>query len=309
VPTSFVDIFYVIDPANPPANGTFLQTVSLTVTDQNDNGNIARGGRDNIDGVDIRRVYPGDTVTVETPNGTSITYTGVTFYLANGVEVFSPIDGQTLVDATLTGTSFVTTERPVTPEQLDATVPCFTPGTLIDTKWGWRAVETLKEGDLIVTHDNGLQPIRWVGRRTVSAQGDLAPIRIRTGALGNDRDLLVSPQHRMVLSGWLAELHFGESEVLIAAKHLVNGTTIVPAQRRSVDYIHLMFDRHEIIFAEGIATESFHPGDFVLENDPETRAELVSLFPELETAQACTWPTARKVAKAHEAALITVVAA
>lgn len=308
MPTSFDDIFYIMDPANPPPNGTFLSAVTLTVTDQNDNGQIARSGRDNIEGIDIRRVYPGDTVTVETASGDFITYTGVTFYLANGFEVFSPIDGQNLVDGVLRDTTFVTTETSVTPEQLE-TVPCFTPGTLINTKWGQRAVETLLVGDLIETQDNGLQSLRWIGRRNVVAQGALTPIRIRAGALGNDRDLLVSPQHRMLLTGWQAELLFGESEVLVAAKHLVNGTTITPAARRSVDYIHLLFDRHEIIFAEGIATESFHPGDFVLENDPETRSELVSIFPELDLSQQCDWPTVRKVAKAHEAALIDMAAA
>ena len=242
------------------------------------------------------------------PNGTSITYTGVTFYLANGTQVFSPIDGQTLVDGTLTDTTFVTTQTSVTPEQLEV-VPCFTPGTLIDTKWGARAVETLRVGDLIHTADNGLQTLRWIGRRTVSAQGSLAPIRILTGALGNDRDLLVSPQHRMLLSGWQAQLNFGEDEVLVAAKHLVNGATIFPAQRRSVDYIHLLFDRHEIIFAEGIPTESFHPGDFICDADREARDEILAIFPDLADTGSASWTTARRVAKAHETAVIRLTAA
>ena len=308
MPTSFDDIFYVMDPANPPPDGTSLEAVTLTVTDQNDNGQIARGGGDSINGVDIRQVYPGDTVTITTADGTSITYTGVTFYLANGVEVFSPIDGQTLVDGTLTDVSFVTTQTSVTPEQMEA-IPCFTPGTLIETKWGLRAVETLNVGDLIATADNGYQTLRWIGRRTVEAQGRFAPIRIKAGALGNDRDLLVSPQHRMLLSGWQAQLHFGEDDVLVAAKHLVNGTTIVPAARRSVDYIHLLFDRHEIIFAEGIATESFHPGDFVLEADAEVREEIFAVFPELSAGPEHAWPTARHVAKGYEAAVIRASAA
>lgn len=308
MPTSFDDIFYIMDPANPPPNGTFLQAVTLTVTDQNDNGQISRFGADSINGVDIRRVYPGDTVTITAEDGSSITYTGVTFYLANGTQVFSPIDGQTLEDGTLTGVTFVTTETSVTPEQMEA-IPCFTPGTLIETKWGLRAVETLKVGDLIATADNGYQTVRWIGRRTVPAQGRFAPILIKSGALGNDRDLLVSPQHRMLLSGWQAQLHVGEDDVLVAAKHLANGTTIVPAQRRSVDYIHLLFDRHEIIFAEGIATESFHPGSFVMEADVETREEILAVFPELSGKDSEIWPTARQVVKAHEATVICCSAA
>ncbi len=308
MPTSFDDIFYIMDPANPPPNGTFLQAVTLTVTDQNDNGRIARGGADNINGVDIRQVYPGDTVTITDSDGSSITYTGVTFYLADGTQVFSPIDGQTLVDGTLTDVTFVTTQTSVTPEQMEA-IPCFTPGTLIETKWGLRAVETLKVGDLIATADNGYQILRWIGRRTVPAQGRFAPILIKSGALGNDRDLLVSPQHRMLLSGWQAQLHVGEDDVLVAAKHLVNGTTIVPAQRRSVDYIHLLFDQHEIVFAEGIATESFHPGSFVMEADVETREEILAVFPELSVESTSGWPTARHVVKAYEAAVICSSAA
>ncbi len=308
MPTSFDDIFYIMDPANPPPNGTFLQAVTLTVTDQNDNGQISRFGADSINGVDIRRVYPGDTVTITAEDGSSITYTGVTFYLANGTQVFSPIDGQTLEDGTLTSVTFVTTETSVTPEQMEA-IPCFTPGTLIETKWGLRAVETLKVGDLIATADNGYQILRWIGRRTVPAQGRFAPILIKSGALGNDRDLLVSPQHRMLLSGWQAQLHVGEDDVLVAAKHLVNGTTIVPAQRRSVDYIHLLFDQHEIVFAEGIATESFHPGSFVMEADVETREEILAVFPELSVEGTSGWPTARHVVKAYEAAVICSSAA
>ncbi|MFY9210292.1 MAG: Hint domain-containing protein [Aestuariivita sp.] len=308
MPTSFQDIFYVMDPANPPPDGTFLTTVTLTVTDRNDNGLISRSGGDRIQNIDIRQVYPGDTVTIETADGTQITYVGVTFYLANGQEVFSPIDGQTLVNGTLVDTTFVLTETDVTPAQMEV-VPCFTPGTLIETRWGARAVETLRVGDLIATQDTGMQPLRWIGRRTVTARGKLAPIRIRAGALGNERDLLVSPQHRMLLTGWQAELLFGEEEVLVAAKHLVNGDTIHSTPRRSVDYIHLLFDRHEIIFAEGIATESFHPGDFVMETDPDVRAEILSIFPELDQSETCDWPTARKVAKAHEAALIRSTAA
>ncbi len=308
MPTSFDDIFYLMDPANPPPDGTFLEAVTLTVTDQNDNGQISRAGADNINGVDIRQVYPGDTVTITDSDGSSITYTGVTFYLADGTQVFSPIDGQTLVDGSLTDVSFVTTQTSVTPEQMEA-IPCFTPGTLIETKWGPRAVETLKVGDLIATADNGYQTLRWIGRRTVPAQGRFAPILIKSDALGNDRDLLVSPQHRMLLSGWQAQLHVGEDDVLVAAKHLVNGTTIVPAQRRSVDYIHLLFDRHEIIFAEGIATESFHPGSFVMEADVGTREEILAVFPELSIEGSSAWPTARHVVKAHEAAVICSSAA
>lgn len=308
MPTFFSDIFFVIDPSSPPADGTSLTAQTFTIEDRNDNDSISRSGGDRIDNVDIRNVYPGDTVTIETADGTQITYTGATFYLADGRELFSPIDGQTLQDGSLEGTTWVSAQQAVTPEQLEA-APCFTPGTLINTPGGPRAVETLRAGDLVTTQDHGACPVRWVGRRTVVGRGALTPVRFMAGALGNVHDLIVSPQHRMMLSGWQAELLFGQDEVLVAAKHLINGDTIHSAPCRSVDYIHLLFDRHEIIFAEGVPTESFHPGDFFLETDAAARAEILSIFPDLEARLSCSWPTARQVAKAHEAALIWSAAA
>jgi hypothetical protein len=307
VPTSFNDIYFVMDPANPPPIGTSLTAVTFLTTDQNDNGEIGRRGNDRVDGSDIRQSYPGDTVTIQTASGATITYTGVTFYLADGREVFSPIDGQTLQNGTLVATTWTPVDAPVTPQQMEV-IPCFTPGTLIETSAGPRRVETLHVGERVLTQDNGLQPIRWIGRRTVIAQGDLAPIRIAAGALGNLNDMLVSPQHRMLVSGWQAELVFGEDEVLIAAKHLVDGHSIHVHPRRTVDYIHLMFDRHEIIFAEGIATESFHPGEYMLGQNDALRAEILAIFPEFREAAAPAWPTARKVAKPFEARLIAQAA-
>jgi len=161
-------------------------------------------------------------------------------------------------------------------------VPCFVRGTRIKTDRGEIAVEALTEGDRVLTLDNGYQPIRWVGCARRIAQGRLAPVRIRAGALGNERDLLVSPQHRMLLRGWQASLMFGEAEVLVAAKALINDRTILRQEGGEVDYFHLLFDQHEIVFAEGAPSESFHPGREGLRGlDAATRAELLELFPEL----------------------------
>lgn len=301
MPTSFVDNFYVMDPWNPPPAGSSLTAVDLTVTDRNDNGVIARQGGDNINGVDIRAVYVGDTVTVEYPDGSTETITGVTFYLANGQEVFSPIDGKTLEDATFVSASWVPSNTSVTPEQMQLT--CFTPGALIDTPDGPRAVETLSVGDKVKTLDNGAQTIRWIGRRVVRGAAEFAPIRFMPGAIGNTRALRVSPQHRMLIRGWRAELLYGEQEVLVAAKHLVNGDTIHCAPCDEIEYIHLCFDRHEVIFAEGVATESFHPGDMILGQDRALLAELKALFPELAAGGQGMWDTARPVLKRFEAEL------
>lgn len=168
------------------------------------------------------------------------------------------------------------------------TLLCFTFGTLIDTPDGPRLIEELEVGDLVTTLDNGSQVLRWIGRRTVSphemaACPDLCPIRFETGAIGNTRPLLVSPQHRMLLDDWRAEVYFGEEQVLIAAKALVNGQTIRQVlPDRPVTYCHLLFDRHEVILAEGALSESFHPGEVGLGTlDAAQRQEIASLFPQM----------------------------
>lgn len=159
--------------------------------------------------------------------------------------------------------------------------PCFVAGTLIRLPGGEVAVEEIAVGDLVETMDHGPQPVRWTGRRRVRGGGDFAPVRIEAGALGNKRALFVSPQHRMLMTGLRAELLFGEGEILVAARHLVGLAGVVVAPVEWVDYVHLLFDRHEVIFAEGAATESFYPGSGILEQDHSLRAEVEALFPEL----------------------------
>lgn len=163
-------------------------------------------------------------------------------------------------------------------------VPCFTPGTLIDTPAGPRRVETIGIGDLVVTRDRGPQPVRWVGRQTVAARGEMAPVRVAAGTLGNRRDLVVSPQHRMLIGGWQAQLLFGLDEVLVAAAHLVDGDRIRRMPGGMVTYLHLMFDAHELIFAEGAPCESFFAGGDVAAGMAAVHEELGRLFPELGPA-------------------------
>lgn len=181
---------------------------------------------------------------------------------------------------------------------------CFASGTRIETASGLCEVQDITDGTLILTADHGLQPVRRVLAKRVDGTGDLAPVRIAAGTLGNVRDLYVSPHHRMVLSGWQAELLTGEPEVLVAAGQLASGSDRIHRQPvGTVDYLHLLFDRHEIIFAEGAATESYHP----LSHDadqraPGTQAELRMLFPELWTGNA-EIRTARPCITPYEAAL------
>ncbi len=193
----------------------------------------------------------------------------------------------------------------VTFDEIENVIICFTEGTRIATPRGVREIEDLAIGDLVVTRDHGLQPVRWVGKRTVPAIGSLAPIRFDTGVLGNERPLYVSPQHRMLVQGPEASLLFGESEVLATAKHLVNGGSIAQAQGGEVTYVHILFDQHEVIYAEGSASESFFPGGTGLDAVEEAaREELFSLFPELRSHEGVYGDTARMCLKSHESRLL-----
>ncbi|MBF9034248.1 type I secretion protein [Rhodobacterales bacterium HKCCE2091] len=184
---------------------------------------------------------------------------------------------------------------------------CFTPGTLILTETGERPVETLVPGDRVVTRDSGLQPLRWRGISRAQGLGRHAPVHIPAGdRFGLRRPLLVSPQHRMLLSGWQAELSFGASEVLVAAKHLVEGGQARVAECDLVAYVHLAFDRHEVIYAEGAPTESFHPGgEGMAAISPRARSAFFAAFPELGGETAAYGPTARPVARGFEALALT----
>ncbi|MBV0911129.1 Hint domain-containing protein [Rhodobacteraceae bacterium ASV31] len=189
--------------------------------------------------------------------------------------------------------------------EIEEIVVCFTRGTMIQTATGEKAIEDLDVGEMIVTRDHGLQPMRWVGSRKVPAKGRLAPIRIKAGAMKNDRDLLVSPQHRMLVEGWRAELLFNDREVLVAAKHLVNGDTIFVDEGGEVEYFHMLFDTHELVYANGAPSESFHPGEMGFEAlEDEAREEVLTLFPELRIDASAYGRAARESLKAHEGKML-----
>lgn len=190
-------------------------------------------------------------------------------------------------------------------------VPCFTTGTRIETDRGDVPVEDLCAGDLVLTRDHGMRPLRWIGRRSIALTGQpaLCPILIPAGALGEGlprRDLMVSPQHRMLLSDWRADLMFGAAEVLVAAKALTILEPVRMATPAEVTYHHIMFERHEIIRAEGSWTESFHLGACSLDAfGAETRAELETLFPELVRDHgAAHGPLARRALESWESGVL-----
>ncbi|MDQ2093500.1 Hint domain-containing protein [Rhodalgimonas zhirmunskyi] len=181
------------------------------------------------------------------------------------------------------------------------TTICFCAGTLIETPKGPRRVETLMPGDMVNTLDQGPQPIRWIGGMRCKGEAGNAPVQIKSQALGNVRDLWVSQNHRMMVSGAWAELLFGEDQVLVAAKHLVNDDTIRIIAREEVIYYHFLFDDHQIVFAEGAPSESLYPGPQGLNAISEVeRDEILELFPELGNADHDR-PTSRQALRAYEA--------
>lgn len=195
---------------------------------------------------------------------------------------------------------------------IEKVIPCFTPGVMISTGRGEVAVEQLQPGDLVMTRDHGLQPIVWVGSRKLGladliAQPRLQPVKIGQGALGYGlplRDTLVSPQHRMLIEGALPEMLFGEAEVLVAATHLTALDGVRQVLTPGVSYIHLLFERHEIICANGAWTESFQPAERMLDSmEAAQRDEIALIFPDLAKADA-PYPAARPSLKAHEARVL-----
>jgi len=193
-------------------------------------------------------------------------------------------------------------------------IVCFTPGARIATPTGSVPIETLQVGDLVITADNGLQAIRWIGKKHVTgarlqAHPDLRPIRIKAHAFGHnrpDRDLLVSPQHRMLLKSKQAQIMFGEYEILMTAKSLVNDKTILmDHSATSVDYIHILFDRHELVQANGSWSESFHPGVVGLDViEGRSKEELLEIFPEMRGDPYCFGPSARQSINEYEAKVL-----
>ncbi|MCB1335939.1 MAG: Hint domain-containing protein [Maritimibacter sp.] len=178
-------------------------------------------------------------------------------------------------------------------------IPCFTPGTLILTPRGEVPVETLRPGDGVVTRDNGVQIVRWVGQRRLGAaelmaHPELRPVVIRKGAFGNRRRMRVSPQHGLLLAT-------DAGPRLVRARHVAEvlggGYGRIDRKVFGVTYVHVMFDRHELVFAEGAVTESFYPGPMALRGvDRAALGELLALFPEL----AETWAGVRPASASYD---------
>lgn len=268
-----------------------------TTFDDNDATQVLRGdqtinGTPYTDGTIVEAEY---VVVLRDPN-TLIEYVGVTVNINDSSPSYATIEGIAIIgDGGFPpdGVAFTVVSvdegpgsiNPTIYDESEFTFPiCFTPGTMISTPDGLRPVDVLAAGDLILTRDNGAQPVQWVGRSDVSpadvrARSAFRPVRIAAGALGTGvptRELIVSQQHRILMTGWKADLFFGKSEVLVAARHLVGrpGITLEEAAE-GVSYLHVMLEAHEIIMANGTPAETFFPGAAALETlSPDARADL-----------------------------------
>lgn len=286
-----------------------VQTDLVALTDST---NLYPDGQKTIDVLANDSDASGGTLTITHLNGQAVN-AGDTITLNTGQTVQLNADGTVTVfgDGDTEDFNFTYTVSNGSNDDVGlvnvSSIPCFVTGTLIRTPDGDTPVERLGLGQLVDTRDGGPQPLRWIGRRTVHAEGDFAPIHIRAGTFGAHRDLLVSPQHRILVRDSLAELLFGEEEVLISAKDLVNDHSVTRRPGGTVTYVHLMFDRHEVIYSEDLPTESFLPGPQTTELfEQPVVDEICAIFPELDPQTGAGYgPAARRTLRKFEADLLT----
>ena len=245
------------DISSDPLQASDIDTVFQAISD----GVGFIGSGDGMDGVTFIDVTPGDVQDVPSAQATET------------------LDG---------GLSYSIIDSGYTPGQ----ILCFGSGTLITTIDGETPVEKLKLTDQILTLDDGHQPLRWIGSNWLNNNHlkhnpEIRPIRIQADALGEGfpkKDLIVSPQHRVLVRSKIAERIFGSTEVLVPAKKLLtlNGIEIQQENPNGVRYFHLMFDKHQIVFSNGSPTETLYSGPMALKALPlESLLEIQALFPEI----------------------------
>jgi|GEM_PF-2408012 len=186
---------------------------------------------------------------------------------------------------------------------------CFDGKALIQTAKGPQRAIDLRVGDLVETVDRGYRPIIWLGKKRVdfNANPEMqkhTPIVFERGSIDGTlpaRRLRLSPQHRVLVTGWRAQFYFGADAILVPAKSLVNGTSVwQDTGCGSIDYVHILLDSHELILAEGAPAETLLLGDITMEvAGSDLRDELLDIFPDLE-ALAASMTAARMSVRARE---------
>lgn len=296
----------------------YRDMTNVTLHDDNGDGRIyhnntpdaenisySMDGQETVTQVDTSFIVYGAQVTLLNPDGTTETQ-GVTLRMMQDAEgntflMPPPRDAEAweyggLLSKPIVSITFPTTDKGYSPCE-DSIItdpdcfPCFARGTLIETEFGPLPVEMLVEGVQVLTRDNGLVAIRWIGSRKLGPHAlqtspELKPIRISAGALGEDSprvDLLVSPQHRILVRSRIAQKIFGSDEVLVAAKQLLQLDGIdIAHDCVEVEYFHILFDQHEIVWSNGAETESLYTGTEALRTlGRAAREEIFTIFPEL----------------------------
>ena len=286
-----------------------LQTVLVA---NDDSANIDPNGSKTIDVLANDVNNTGGSLTVTHINGQAV-IVGSIVTLGSGQTVELNADGSFTVvgDGDTENVNFAYTIESSTGVTDTAfvnlnMVPCFVTGTLIETAQGKMPVEVLEADDLILTRDQGYQPLRWIGQRDVDATGKMAPVEIAENTFGDHGVLRVSPLHRILIQNEMAEFLFGETEVLVAAKELVNDHSVRVREGGTVTYVHLLFDRHQIVISNGLESESFLPGGQINNLfEEEAVAEICALFPNLdpETGEGYS-KSARRILRKYEAELL-----
>ncbi|MEL6583431.1 MAG: Hint domain-containing protein [Pseudomonadota bacterium] len=270
---------FLTDPDGGGATNYEAYAIVNTVTGSVDDFYDIGGGTQNITALDGPAVG-ATSVNVPTPVGPDSTTTSIQFN--------SPAPDTVVYETLSPG---------------DAGFFCFASGTIISTPYGQRPIESLQVGDIVLTQDRGPQAIRWRASCSVPGFGPAAPICFHPGVLGADQPLFVSPQHRMVLKGWEAQLKFGEHEVFAPASALLGLPGVERVRRLWITYHHLLLDNHEVIFANGVEAETFLPGPVSLEAVAELDVDrLLSLHPGLRSAPRSYGLSARPILRRAEGA-------
>lgn len=251
------------------------------------NSPLINNGGDNVVALDrindeyISARYNGD------PLDDPTTYSGFSptaMQSGAGENFGSDIDGNSIQRSPDGADTFVNNETP-TP---GTTNVCFTGGTQFETAQGFVLIEDIQPGDLLRTHDGRLVAVKWIWAQHWTARDlrenpKLLPIQIKRSAFADGvpkRDMCVSQHHRLLVNSRIAERMFGQSEVLVPAKDLLDVPGVIALQEcADVTYYHVLLDVHEVLLAEGLPAESLFLGAEVLKTlSSEAINEICTIF-------------------------------